>query len=111
MQMVCGVLLYLCLKVVQNLVEHWQPEGLASVVHTVCTFLKDVSFQSTVRESQHGNSNSSDDDDDDSESRVTISDKVHIPGATYLTVSFDPRSVRLLVVAVRTNFNKLSIGV
>ena len=80
------------MKVVQNLVQRWQPEGLASIVHTVCTFLKDISFQSVTCESPHATGDNTD-DDDDNDSNVMITDKVYIPGATYLSVTFDSRLV------------------
>lgn len=71
------------------MVQRWQPEGLASIVHTVCTFLKDISFQSVTCESPHATGDNT--DDDDSDSNVMITDKVYIPGATYLSVTFDSR--------------------
>jgi len=70
-------------------VGHWQPvDSLTSLAHVGCELMNEVGLRSVVSESPHA---STDSDDDGAHSSCEIVEKVHIPGASYLHVSFDPR--------------------
>jgi len=82
--------------VVENVVGHWQPDdSFTSVAHVACEFMNEVGLRSVVCESTHS---STDSDDDGEHSSCEIVEKVHIPGASYLHVLFDPRSVFYIFV-------------
>jgi len=73
-------------------VVNWQPvDSLTSVARVACDFMTELGLRSVVCESSHLSADS--DDDDAAHSSCEIVEKVHIPGASYLHVSFDPRSV------------------
>jgi len=67
-------------KVVAKVIQHCQPSSLVQVANTACLFMEEVNSCSVVKESDH-----------DYEKNFTAEDKVHIPGAAYLTVKFDQR--------------------
>ena len=72
------------------MVHQWRPvESLMSVAHVACEFMNEVGLRLVVCESSHS---SADSDDEGDHSSCEIVEKVHIPGAEYLHVSFDPRS-------------------
>lgn len=66
---------------VENVIEHCKPEGLVSVAMISCDFMEEVSLMTVIKQ------NSS----TDSEYDEVTQDKVHIPGALYLSVQFDSR--------------------
>ena len=70
------------------MVGNWLPDdSLTSLAHVCCEFMNEVGLRSVVCESSHSLSDS----DDDGDHSCEIVEKVHIPGASYLHVSFDPR--------------------
>jgi len=79
-----------CVQVVENVVRQWRPvDSLMSVTHVACEFMSEVGLRPVVCESSHS---SADSDDEGGQSSCEIVEKVHIPGAEYLHVLFDPRS-------------------
>ena len=80
------------------MVGHWQPDdSFRCVARVACEFMNEAELCSVVAESSHSSADSDDDDDDDADRSCEIVDKVHIPGASYLHVSFDPKSVSLCI--------------
>ena len=78
-------------QVVGNVVGHWQPtDSLTLLARVACEFLMECGLRSVVCESPHASSGS---DDDGEHSSCEIVEKVHVPGASYLHVTFDPRSL------------------
>ena len=69
-------------------------DSLMSMVDVLYEFMMEVGLRSVVCESSHS---SPDSDDDGDHSSCEIVDKVFIPGASYLHVSFDSRSVILSI--------------
>jgi len=87
----CGI------QVVEKVVGHWQPaDSLQSLAHVACEFMTELSLRSVVCESPHA---ATDSDDDGERSTCEIVDKVHVPGASYLHVSFDSRLMLLINVS------------
>ena len=71
------------------MVRHWKPvDSLISLARVSCQFVTECGLRSVVRESPHASAGS---DDDGEHSSCEIVEKVHISGASYLRVSFDPR--------------------
>ena len=86
----CGV------QVVEKVVGQWQPaDSLQSLAHVACEFMTELSLRSVVCESPHA---ATDSDDDGERSTCEIVDKVYVPSASYLHVSFDSRLMLLINV-------------
>jgi len=82
------------LKVVENVLRHWSPaNSLMSLAKVACVFMMEDALRPIVCESPHM---SADSDEDGEQSSCEIVEKVYIPGASYLHVTFDPRSLLLL---------------
>ncbi|XP_048468365.1 zinc finger ZZ-type and EF-hand domain-containing protein 1 [Rhincodon typus] len=69
-------------KILQKVLLGCSVNMLRSLAVTACQFMEEPGMDVQVRESKHPYDNNS-----------TIEDKVHIPGAIYLSVKFDPRCV------------------
>ncbi|XP_078081314.1 zinc finger ZZ-type and EF-hand domain-containing protein 1 isoform X6 [Mustelus asterias] len=69
-------------KILQKVLLGCSEKMLGSLAVTACQFMEEPGMDVQVRESKHPYDNN-----------ATIEDKVHIPGAIYLSVKFDPRCV------------------
>ncbi|XP_042194365.1 zinc finger ZZ-type and EF-hand domain-containing protein 1 [Callorhinchus milii] len=69
-------------KILQKVLLGCSGNMLGSLAVTACQFMEEPGMDVQVRESKHPYENNS-----------TIEDKVHIPGAIYLSVKFDPHCV------------------
>ncbi|XP_078404848.1 zinc finger ZZ-type and EF-hand domain-containing protein 1 isoform X3 [Cetorhinus maximus] len=69
-------------KILQKVLLGCSENMLGSLAVTACQFMEEPGMDVQVRESKHPYDNN-----------TTIEDKVHIPGAIYLSVKFDPRCV------------------
>ncbi|GCC35998.1 hypothetical protein chiPu_0014488 [Chiloscyllium punctatum] len=69
-------------KILQKVLLGCSVNMLGPLAVTACQFMEEPGMDVQVRESKHPYDNDS-----------TIEDKVHIPGAIYLSVKFDPRCV------------------
>ena len=67
-------------QVVQNLIKHMCDKSLVPIALTSCQFMEEVNISTICKESQHNYKNN-----------IDIQDKIHIPGASQLTVTFDNR--------------------
>ncbi|XP_052765956.1 zinc finger ZZ-type and EF-hand domain-containing protein 1-like isoform X1 [Mya arenaria] len=67
-------------KVVKNLVEHCDPASLVPIACTACQFMEEVTMSVVTRESAHNYKNED----------LPI-EKIQLPGASFLTVTFDPK--------------------
>uniref|UniRef100_UPI00398EF9C9 zinc finger ZZ-type and EF-hand domain-containing protein 1 isoform X2 n=1 Tax=Pristiophorus japonicus TaxID=55135 RepID=UPI00398EF9C9 len=69
-------------KILQQVLLGCSENMLGSLAVTACQFMEEPGMDVQVRESKHPYDNN-----------TTIEDKVHIPGAIYLSVKFDPHCV------------------
>lgn len=65
---------------VENLVAHCDQESLVPISVTACQFMEEVTMSSVSRESEHNYKAVS-----------TETEKIQLPGASFLTVTFDPK--------------------
>ena len=76
--------MYLRDQVVRSVVRHCVPEGLVSIALVACSFMEEVDLMAVSAESPHYATY---------KDAAVVEERIHIPGAAYLTVQFDPRYV------------------
>ena len=67
-------------KVVENIIRHSEATCLGPLTKMACQFMEEVNLQTIVKESEHNYKNN-----------TNYEDRIHIPGASFLTVKFDTR--------------------
>jgi len=78
----------LLIQAVKNVLEHWPQKDLEPAVLDVCNFMKCISSNPITCESL----------DCDESGKKKTSSKVHIAGADFLNVKFDPRYCLFIIV-------------
>lgn len=68
-------------KMVENVIRHCKPDGLASVATIACEFMEEFSLMTIVKQSSSSHCTSDE----------LFQDKIHIPGALFLSIQFDSR--------------------
>ena len=74
------------LQVVENLIQHSDPDSLVPIAMTSCHFMEEANLSTISKESEHNYADN-----------VQVMDKVHIPGASYLLIEFDSRFALILL--------------
>ncbi|XP_064597879.1 zinc finger ZZ-type and EF-hand domain-containing protein 1-like [Liolophura sinensis] len=67
-------------QVVEKVIENCDQESMVAVAQTACQLMEEVSYSVETKESEHNYKNN-----------CNIEETLHFPGATVLSVSFDPR--------------------
>ncbi|XP_013398348.1 zinc finger ZZ-type and EF-hand domain-containing protein 1-like [Lingula anatina] len=67
-------------KVVNNVIQHCESSCLPPIASTACQFMEEVTMATNVRQSEHPY-----------EGTKTVEEKIHIPGAAFLSIKFDSK--------------------
>lgn len=68
-------------RMVENVIRHCKPDGLVTVATIACEFMEEFSLMTIVKQSSSSQCTSDE----------LFQDKIHIPGALFLSIQFDSR--------------------